>query len=725
MCVNSNKFVAIAGYRKSIYTLLCIFAAWLHLSAGLSRDAASVVLKICKILIAMSLNLGLLIARMTISAGSITATSESTSHPALATATTSFLKGLPTDVRTAVSALSIDPVLQRSVCCPRCMARYELANLPERCYWRESSRSAMCKESLWTTRQTNGGPRAVPRRLYSTQDPDSWLEFFLSRPGIEDSIAASYEHTRRTDGRMNSIRDSPAWKSLGGFTTTKGNLTFSFFIDWFNPLTNKIAGKSVSCGAIMMVCLNLPHELQHLPENTFFVGITPPPKEPTVTSITHLLDPVMERFDYLFRVGKSFRTFNCPNGCHFRIAILPAIGDLLAMRKALGFAGVASNRHFCAICKLHKNDIEELDTSKFTPRDGTEAKIAAQEWHDAPTKKARDALLREHGVRWTSLHLLDYRDPVKHTVLGLMHNWIEGVLQHHTRVFWGVGVTKADSKGKQVVSSCQDDDARSDITATPTPDDVGHSGVNAGSFHTLMLDTPIDDEVDMLYEQVKKTAAVLNLDVTMNDDSNTETSSVSGFDSDLESEHRSELMDDEDFREECEGDDDAPGPQVFSEDEMRLLRKGLSEIVTPSYLARLPSNFGEAAHGKLKADQWLVAFTVYFPLILPEIWLHDGTRRKMDLLDNFEMLVACTNIVCAYSITNEDADRYTMLYSKYRRSARDLYANSRSRPNHHYAMHNGPLLKFWGPLVWLSEFPYETFNGTLQRIKTNNHLCES
>jgi hypothetical protein len=76
---------------------------------------------------------------------------------------------------------------------------------------------------------------------------------------------------------MSSIWDSPAWRSLGSFTTTPGNLTFSYFIDWFNPLTNKIAGKIVSCGAIMMFCLNLPPDLRHLPENTFFAGITPPP----------------------------------------------------------------------------------------------------------------------------------------------------------------------------------------------------------------------------------------------------------------------------------------------------------------------------------------------------------------------------------------------------------------------------------------------------------------
>jgi len=91
---------------------------------------------------------------------------------------------------------------------------------------------------------------------------------------------------------MYDIWDSPAWQSLEPFTTTKDNLTFSFFIYWFNPFTNKISGKTVSYGTIMIFCLNLPYHLQHQPENTYFAEISPSPYEPSITTITALLDPV-------------------------------------------------------------------------------------------------------------------------------------------------------------------------------------------------------------------------------------------------------------------------------------------------------------------------------------------------------------------------------------------------------------------------------------------------
>jgi len=99
---------------------------------------------------------------------------------------------------------------------------------------------------------------------------------------------------------MYDIWDSPAWQNLGPFTTTKDNLTFSFFINWFNLFTNKISGKTVSCGTIMIFCLNLPYHLQYQPENTYFIGIIPSSYEPSITIITALLDPIVEQLQHFY-----------------------------------------------------------------------------------------------------------------------------------------------------------------------------------------------------------------------------------------------------------------------------------------------------------------------------------------------------------------------------------------------------------------------------------------
>jgi len=60
------------------------------------------------------------------------------------------------------------------------------------------------------------------------------------------------------------------------------------------------------------------------------------------------------------------------------VVLLPAIDDLLAICKALGFARVTSH-HFCSFCILHKSDIENLNSGAWKLRKGTEVIAAAEQ----------------------------------------------------------------------------------------------------------------------------------------------------------------------------------------------------------------------------------------------------------------------------------------------------------------------------------------------------------
>ena len=175
---------------------------------------------------------------------------------------------------------------------------------------------------------------------------------------------------------MCSIWDTPAWQSLGGFCTTPGNLTFSYYIDWFNPYLNKIAGKHASCGAIVLFCLNLPDEMQRLPENVFFSGITPPPKELNVDSetIDALVEPIVARLQCAFDDGLEVPTFLHPEGTDIHVGVFPLIGDLLAIRKAIGFAGVGA-RHLCH-CHLKKDEIDSLYWQTWRWREKADVKAS-------------------------------------------------------------------------------------------------------------------------------------------------------------------------------------------------------------------------------------------------------------------------------------------------------------------------------------------------------------
>jgi hypothetical protein len=108
----------------------------------------------------------------------------------------------------------------------------------------------------------------------------------LSCQIIEDSLHKTYHYCinhppAAFDANINDIQGSPAWNDILGFFLSPYHLLFGIYVDWFNPYTNKIAGKllernytliqlivfhigkKVSCGAILLYCWNLPFNLRY------------------------------------------------------------------------------------------------------------------------------------------------------------------------------------------------------------------------------------------------------------------------------------------------------------------------------------------------------------------------------------------------------------------------------------------------------------------------------
>jgi hypothetical protein len=173
-------------------------------------------------------------------------------------------------------------------------------------------------------------------------------------------------------------------------------------------------------------------------------------------------------------------------------------------------------------------------------------------------------------------------------------------------------------------------------------------------------------------------------------------------------------------------DDEEPvsinGAFDFMPAELAMIRACISDVQLPTWVEWPPTKLGEASHGSLKAHELLILFSIIFPLVIPALWWN-GTEEQQGLLWNFCELVCATSIIAGYSVSNPEADAYMDHYINYCSSMQHpLGAVFHSMPNHHYAMHNGALLKFWGPLALLSEFPGKRMNGDYGKIKTNCHL---
>ncbi|KAJ7085455.1 hypothetical protein B0H15DRAFT_783012 [Mycena belliarum] len=156
---------------------------------------------------------------------------------------------------------------------------------------------------------------------------------------------------------------------------------------------------------------------------------------------------------------------------------------------------------------------------------------------------------------------------------------------------------------------------------------------------------------------------------------------------------------------------------------LEAIRECISNVALPSSVGRPPGNLGEATHGKLKAQEYLTLFSVVLPLIIPELWW-DGNETEKQLLMNFYHLVACTNIISSFSASNTEADQFMAHYIQYRTDLPQLFEGFQSKPNNHFAMHDGPLMKFWGPLPAISEFPGERLNGIFGKTKNNRRIYD-
>lgn len=163
--------------------------------------------------------------------------------------------------------------------CPKCLAIHppstpgdaRVSNSPLRCLATRFG-NPPCNTVLVKFTSTEGNTTLSPIRPFHYQDMKKWVGRFLCRPGIEDAIESSWERSY-VDDELDDVLQGSIIQTLVGADGERyarnppsGELhtVWLIFVDWWNPWTNKIAGKKASVGLILMVCLNLPPKLRKL-----------------------------------------------------------------------------------------------------------------------------------------------------------------------------------------------------------------------------------------------------------------------------------------------------------------------------------------------------------------------------------------------------------------------------------------------------------------------------
>ncbi|MBW0557442.1 hypothetical protein O181_097157 [Austropuccinia psidii MF-1] len=328
--------------------------------------------------------------------------------------------------------------------------------------------------------------------------------------------------------------------------------------------------------------------------------------------------------------GVKICTGKFPKGRAVVIKLVNLIGDIVANHKVAGFKSHAA-RKFCSWCDIEDHQRVELKLGNLHNRKKVLA--LAHQWREIESIKRREDAAKKHGIRWSELNRLTYWDPIMSVPLGVMHNWYEGVLQHHFQYRWGFDLI-----------------------------DIGRRS---------MFEDDSDEEED----------AVFRMDV----DNDEEMGAEVGY---------------------------------LSEELKEKIRKRIQEVVVPKGVTRIPREVGSAGNGKLKASEWRALFGIYIPLAVLDVFWNVGSN-KYNLLINTGALIECTRILGATSNVPEDSVRFGQTYQSYQQTSKVMFPNLRVTPNHHYAMHFPDQLKWWGPMMGVSEFAGERLVGCMEETIMN------
>lgn len=172
------------------------------------------------------------------------------------------------------------------------------------------------------------------------------------------------------------------------------------------------------------------------------------------------------------------------------------------------------------------------------------------------------------------------------------------------------------------------------------------------------------------------------------------------------------------------------GDDGVSREELDMLHAALRSTLRPTWQRGPPLNFGCAAHGKLKADQWQSGIEFDIPMFLSQCWCYsdaevlvDNKKRRRRHVLVSTMLLSTAIQWGTSDVTSQTHEKeYTQRIKAYLECILLLYPSIKLRPNHHGALHIGPFLLRYGPMRGWWMYPFERIIGILQKTNTNSKL---
>ncbi|KLO05295.1 hypothetical protein SCHPADRAFT_883935 [Schizopora paradoxa] len=421
-------------------------------------------------------------------------------------------------------------------------------------------------------------------------------------------------------------------------------------------------------------------------ENIYLATVIPGPQEPDVAEIGDFLDPIVDLFLHSYLHGSFFSsTYMNPNGILERSIIAALVADTPAAKKCSGLISTAGKYNMCNVCNITNDQINELDMTKpcWEPRNLEKTIRDAKAWRDEVGKELRKSLVKKNGVRWSPFFRLPYWNPHKCVVIDGMHNLLIGLVQYHCRTVLGIDEADEEDEAKPLKTAALNK-ARERLQS-------GKMSANYTSFDSVLT-------IGLKQEGITARRKAAAAGATQSDGEARAPKKAT--------------------REEGSFDSGRTVP-TLSWDEIEMVQKSIQDTQRPRWHKGPPSNFGEKAHGKLKADQWRSAIEFDVPVALSKL-LNNGQQAHAKLFRSTMLLAIAIRYATSHKMSERRIERYTHHMLEYLKSIREINPSVRLRPNHHNALHIGEHLRLFGPMHGWWMFVFERVIGKLQQTNINN-----
>ena len=172
-----------------------------------------------------------------------------------------------------------------------------------------------------------------------------------------------------------------------------------------------------------------------------------------------------------------------------------------------------------------------------------------------------------------------------------------------------------------------------------------------------------------------------------------------------------------------------PQVKLATIETLQHIKNVIADTTVPSWVGSVLQNFGDAAAGTLKADEWRTLGTIYLPLALISIW-GQGTPHKSDyegfqasqVLNHTMLLVSAVNIASKHSVSKSRSFDYLDQMSQYLSGLQVMHPDATFHPYHHLALHLPHFFQLFGPSRCFWTYPFERVIGQIQRLLSNHQI---